>query len=180
MLHVKRKIHYKRVDKRLEASVKEYIAKECKHHYASRITKERYEFLEQKIASEVQDVRNGFFVALNEEDEIVGSISIFAYDNRIVSLQKHYHTNDVAEIGRCYIKKEYRREGIGSQLFALAKSFAYSRDYKTLYLHTHHFLPGGFSFWQKMGFEVLSDNGGSWQTVHMERLVREIQYSLAV
>ena len=180
MLHVKRKIHYKRVDKTLEASMKEHIAKECKCHYGSRIDEERYEFLEQRIALEVQNPKSGFFAALNEKDEIVGSISIFAYDNRIVSLQKHYQTEDVAEIGRCYIKQEYRREGIGSELFALAKSFASLKGYKTLYLHTHRFLPGGFSFWQKMGFEVFNDEGGNWQTVHMERLVQEVQYSCAI
>ena len=180
VLHVNEQIHFVCVREEHFCKVKDFILKECKSHYGTRIFAQRYEELEAKLTHEIRDENNAFYACFNQKNEVVGSISICRYDNRIASLQEYYKQDNVAEVGRCYVLDSYRRRGIGSSLFDLAKHFASQRGYEVLYLHTHYFLPGGFSFWQNMGFEITFDEGGDWQTVHMERLVREIQYSFAV
>ena len=76
---------------------------------------------------------------------------------------------ETAEICRCYVDKRYRRQGIGRQLLAFAETFCEQQQYTRLYLHTHHFLPGGYSFWQRNDFQVVMDMHDDWQLVHMER-----------
>lgn len=71
--------------------------------------------------------------------------------------------------------ERYRRQGIGSQLFALAKVFCQRHQYKTLYLHTHHFLPGGYYFWLRNNFNVIMDMQDEWQLVHMESTQKKSQ-----
>lgn len=77
----------------------------------------------------------------------------------------------MAEISRCYVDAKYHRLGIGTFLFERACAYANICAYEKLYLHTHYFLPGGYYFWKKMGFEITLDEKDSWQTVHMERYV---------
>ncbi len=100
---------------------------------------------------------------------VVGSAAICTYNNRIELLKGRYHLPTTAEVGRCYIDAGLRRQGIGSTLVGLMTDFCRQHGYKMLYLHTHHFLPGGFNFWQKQGFEIILDQGGSFEIVHMEK-----------
>jgi GNAT superfamily N-acetyltransferase len=172
----KRKIHFKQVDKLSETKAKQFIIKEYSKHYLNRISKAQYNILYQKMGILLSDtLRNAFFIAYNENHKIIGAISISFYDNRIDKLKKRYQNKNIAEIGRCYVNEEYRRCGIGSKLFELAKSFAHNKSYEKLYLHTHYFLPGGYHFWQKMGFKITLDEKNNLQTVHMERNIRKSQ-----
>ncbi|EOC6209642.1 GNAT family N-acetyltransferase, partial [Citrobacter freundii] len=47
--------------------------------------------------------------------------------------------------------------------------FCQKQKFKTLYLHTHHFLPGGYHFWLRKDFSVVMDMQDEWQLVHMQR-----------
>ncbi|AXH14308.1 GNAT family N-acetyltransferase [Malaciobacter mytili LMG 24559] len=169
-------ITFKQVDKALTLKAKTFIMQECYSNYSTRITTKQYKVLALKLDKLIKDKNNAFFVALNEKDEIVGSISISAYDNRIEVLKKYYKNENLAEIGRCYILKKYRRYKIASKLFNLATLFALKKNYQKLYLHTHYFLDGGFSFWKKMGFEITYEEKGIWETIHMQKLIPAQSY----
>lgn len=116
--------------------------------------------------------RHQLWLAYNELDHgIVGTIAISQYNDRIQLLKGRYQLEQTAEIGRCYIAPELRCKGIGSKLLAEAEHFCKQQHYKVMYLHTHHFLPGGFHFWRKNKFEITIDEGGKDQIVHMEKML---------
>lgn len=170
------KISYKYVNSFFEKATKDYIIQEYIKHYGKRISKTQYNKLYSKMGMLIKERnKNGFFIAVNEYNTIIGSISVSNYDNRIKILKSKYQYQDIAEIGRCYVKKEYRRQGIASKLLDLATKFAHEKHYKSMYLHTHYFLPGGFQFWQKMGFCITIDEKDILQTVHMEKQIRNTQ-----
>ncbi|WP_371300315.1 GNAT family N-acetyltransferase [Klebsiella oxytoca] len=113
--------------------------------------------------------RNLLLCAWNEKQELIATLAVCQYDDRIAELRGRYNLNETAEICRCYVDKRYRRQGIGSKLIAFAEAFCGQKKYKTLYLHTHHFLPGGYHFWLHNHFSVVLDMQDEWQLIHMER-----------
>ena len=123
----------------------------------------------------IEPARNQMWAAFSPEGTIIGTIAICEYNDRIAVLKGRYPSKTTAEIGRCYIDKRLRRQGIGSQLLKEAEDFCREQAYNMMYLHTHHFLPGGFHFWQSQGFEITLDEGGAYQLVHMEKKVRPMQ-----
>ncbi|HBI3679769.1 TPA: GNAT family N-acetyltransferase [Citrobacter freundii] len=113
--------------------------------------------------------RNLLLCAWSEKQELIATLAVCQYDDRITELRGHYYLPETAEICRCYVDARYRRQGIGSRLFALAQMFCQQQKYKTLYLHTHHFLPGGYHFWLRKDFSIVMDMQDEWQLVHMQR-----------
>ncbi|AXH09089.1 GNAT family N-acetyltransferase [Malaciobacter halophilus] len=170
-----KELHFKYVNSIFQKQTKDYIIKEYMKHYDNKLSKSRYEKLYKNMDSLINDTKNNaFFIALDTSNSIVASISISIFDNRIKPLQQKYKNRKIAEIGRCYVKKEYRRQGIASKLLNLATLFAINKEYEKMYLHTHYFLPGGFNFWKKMGFCITLDEKDSLQTVHMEKSLQNI------
>lgn len=119
----------------------------------------------------IEPVRNQMWAAFTPDGTVTGTIAICEYNDRITVLKGRYPKATTAEIGRCYIDKTLRRQGIGSRLLKEAEAFCREQGYRMIYLHTHHFLPGGFHFWQSQGFTITLDEGGSYELVHMEKPV---------
>lgn len=113
--------------------------------------------------------RNNFWLAFDKQNNIIGSIAASIYDDRIDLLKGHYNLDITAEVGRCYVHPDHRRKGIGHQLLSLAENFCIDKDFSIIYLHTHHFLPGGYNFWKKNHFQTTIDEGGLQQIIHMEK-----------
>jgi GNAT superfamily N-acetyltransferase len=112
---------------------------------------------------------HAMWAAFDHRNNVVGTIAICRYNDRIEIVKGRYDLQHTAEIGRCYLRKDLRRQGIGGALFSLAEDFCRGQGYRIIYLHTHHFLPGGYNFWQKNGFCVTVDEGGILEIVHMEK-----------
>ncbi len=119
----------------------------------------------------IEPDRNQMWAAFSPEGTVIGTIAICEYNDRITILKGRYPRKTTAEIGRCYIEKTLRRQGIGSRLLEEVKAFAYEKEYEIIYLHTHRFLPGGFHFWEKQGFRIIVEEKGDAQIVHMEKPV---------
>ncbi len=117
--------------------------------------------------------RNNLWAAFDQNGKVVGTGAICIYNDRIDCIKGRYHLPETAEIGRCYVDEMIRRQGIGSEIMAEMVKFCQEKEYKKMYLHTHHFLPGGFDFWKKQGFSILIDDGqdGGYETIHMEKLI---------
>lgn len=111
----------------------------------------------------------GMWVAVQSDGSIVGTIAASRYNDRIVCLKGRYCAETTAEVGRCYIRADRRRQGLGERLLTQATAFCRKQGYRYLYLHTHRFLPGGFAFWQKQGFSITVEEGGPAEIVHMEK-----------
>ncbi|SHJ71040.1 GNAT family N-acetyltransferase [Desulfofundulus thermosubterraneus] len=114
---------------------------------------------------------NTFLVAFNENGEIAGTLAVRRYDGRIKVLEGFYDLKATAELAKCYVDRKYRRRGIGSLLVKEAEQFCRGAGYKVIYLYTHMYLPGGYEFWHAQGFKLRLYEGGSQQTVHMEKIL---------
>ncbi|WP_024953811.1 GNAT family N-acetyltransferase [Sulfurospirillum arcachonense] len=150
-----------------------FLFEQCKLHYGNKITPLRYEELRLRLQKEMQRDDHAMFIAQTRDEKVVGCITLSCYDDRIDAIKGRYAKGSALEVSRCYVDNNYRRRGIGSLLFDKVCAFAKELDYEMLYLHTHYFLPGGFNFWNAVGFTITLEEGGSWQTVHMERYVEE-------
>lgn len=93
------------------------------------------------------------FAIMNEKGKVIGTIGIVIYDNRFDELAEFYQSYKTAEVVKCYIAADYRRQGIGTLLLDYAKQFSKEVGYDMLYLHSHPFLPGAIPFWRDKGFE---------------------------
>lgn len=118
--------------------------------------------------------RNSFFVAFDESNNIIATIGIRAYDKSFEEFEGIYSNNTTASIWRLFVDEKYRRCGIASMLFKIAEKFAYKNLYKEIYLHTHKTLDGAIDFWKKMGFKVTIDTNNELQTVHMDKIIINI------
>ncbi|HGY5078346.1 GNAT family N-acetyltransferase [Citrobacter freundii] len=117
--------------------------------------------------------RNLLLGAWDAHQQLIATLAVCQYDDRIMALRGRYDLANTAEICRCYVEQEHRRRGIGRQLMTLAEAYCQHQQYKTLYLHTHHFLPGGYQFWCNNHFNVFLDEGGEQQIVHMEKHIEK-------
>ena len=108
-----------------------------------------------------------FYIAEDPEGRIIGTVAIRPYDNRFPSLQPQLDKAEACEMTRLYIDEASRRQGIGSELYERAEAFARDAGYKTSYLHTSSYLPGGLPFWISRSYQELE-----WETdevVHMAK-----------
>ncbi len=119
----------------------------------------------------IDEPRNSIIGAFDKENNLIGTIAIRQYEDRIEAVRGIYTIDKTAELGRMYIKEELRRKGVGSLLFNKMVEFCRESEYETIYLHTHKHLPGGFDFWKKSGFIVKIEEDNEEETIHMEKSI---------
>ena len=124
--------------------------------------------------------RNNFYIATNENDEIIATIGLRAYDKNFNEFKGKYSKETTSSIWRLFVDEKYRRCGIASMLFRIVERFSCENNYNKIYLHTHKTLPGAIDFWKKMGFNIKIDTNNELQTVHMDKAIlnQKINYSL--
>ena len=119
--------------------------------------------------------RNNFFIAYNENCEIIATIGIRAYDKNFPQFRGQFSNDSTSSIWRLFVDEKYRRCGLASKMFSVAESFANEFDYEDIYLHTHKTLPGAIKFWTKMGFIIILDSNDELETVHMDKKIRGLE-----
>lgn len=112
------------------------------------------------------DGGQGCFLLAWQDGRIVGSIAYLPYDQRFEQLQ--LLAVGTVEVVRLFVSPTCRGAGVAKALYAALLVRARAAAVRTLYLHTHPFLPGAIAFWQKQGFEVIDVEADPvWQTTHM-------------
>lgn len=113
---------------------------------------------------------NGAFLTARVDGRLIATIGYLNYDGRFPQLK--FSHERVVEVVRLYVDPAWRRAGLASKLFTALEQTARQAGIKQLYLHTHPFLTGARSFWERQGFSVLCvDEDPVWQTTHMSRLL---------
>lgn len=112
-----------------------------------------------------------FYAAISSEGEVVGSIAVVRYDERLEETRGFYDGQSTAEIVKCYVDAKRRRQGIGAELVREALHFCREAGYENAYLHTHRFLPGVVTFWEQQGFEIKCETKDALETIHMDRKI---------
>ncbi len=110
--------------------------------------------------------RNTFFVAY-DEDRIVATAAIRAYDRDYEFFRGLYSKEDTASIWRLMVDEEYRRHGLARKLVKAMEDFAREKDYTRIYLHTHRYLDAAMAFWKSLGYEITVEEDDYDETNHM-------------
>ena len=87
-------------------------------------------------------VGNKYFVALNENDEVIAGVGI----GKISDLE------DGCELQKMYCLKAYRGKGVANELMKTALEFA-KKHYKRCYLETLENMNAARKFYEKYGFK---------------------------
>ncbi|NKZ98885.1 GNAT family N-acetyltransferase [Rhodococcus hoagii] len=113
----------------------------------------------------------GAFIEARAGGVLVGVIGYLLYDNRFK--QFDYGGQRVVEVVRLFVLPAYRRHGVAARLFGALKARAAIEEIDCFYLHTHPFLPGAVSFWERQGFTLLQvEDDPIWRTTHMDLRLR--------
>lgn len=113
------------------------------------------------------DLGKGQFLVARKGNEIVATIGYLPYDHRFPQLD--YSGLKVVEVVRLFVSPDQRGLGLAARLYESLRRLAVVGGIDVLYLHTHPFLPGAISFWQKHGFETVDvEDDPYWQTTHMQ------------
>jgi GNAT superfamily N-acetyltransferase len=112
----------------------------------------------------------GRFLIARHAGQLVGVIGYLPYDGRFPQLD--YSGHKTVEVVRLFIAPDFRRMGLAARLFDALKAVAVEQGVEVLYLHTHPFLPGAISFWQRQGFAIDDiEDDPIWHTTHMHRSI---------
>ena len=109
------------------------------------------------------------FAAFEENGQVIGTVAIRPYDDRLEDVRGCYHVPATAELSRCYVKSSLRRKGIAGGLVAAIEEYCQQYGYQTICLHTHKFLPGGFPFWVSQGYTIRREKPEELETVYMDK-----------
>jgi len=89
-----------------------------------------------------QNHENAQYFVLEDEDKLIGGVGIAPFDE------------DICELQKIYLEKEYRGQGLGEKLLETALYYA-KEHYGSIYLETHSSLKGALKLYEKFGFVSL-------------------------
>lgn len=113
---------------------------------------------------------DGAFLVARVGGVLVATIGYVPYDYRFPELQ--LGKGRTVEVVRLYVDPDFRRTGLASRLYAALSRTAWETGIEQLYLHTHPFLPGAVTFWERNGFSIIQeDQDPVWRTIHMRALI---------
>ncbi|QDR79672.1 GNAT family N-acetyltransferase [Sporomusa termitida] len=117
----------------------------------------------------VLPAKAALFAAFDSNGQVVGTVAVNPYDDRLAAVAGCYDCSVTAEVSRCYVKTSLRRQGIACRLAASIEEYCRTHGYRRICLHTHKFLPGGFPFWLSQGYLVRRENTDALATVYMDK-----------
>lgn len=91
---------------------------------------------------EYKSNNGNFWLAINDKNEIIGTIAV------------KNQGNDKALLKSLYVKKEYRKNGIAKKLFHKSMEFTIQKGYKNIELETYDSFKQAIKFYLKNGFVI--------------------------
>ncbi len=135
-----------------------YIIKEFDDRYNERVNDfiisvfvEEYGFekfrkgLEQENNQEYIDNGGNLWIAIDEKDDVIGTIA----------LKKH--NNNEAEIKKLYVRNDYRGTGLSKELYSKVMETTKNRHFKRIFLGTYDKLERAINFYQRRGFTPIDE-----------------------
>ncbi len=92
-------------------------------------------------------IENGsnLWIAIDENDNIVGTIAL------------RKHNNEEAEIKKLYVRKDYRGTGLSKELYRKVMEEAKSKEFSRIFLGTYDKLESAIHFYLKRGFTQIDE-----------------------
>ena len=158
-------------------NVQKFLFKQIKNEFGYGYVPEWHKDIINLESYYINPSRNNFFVAFNQNEDIVATIGLRAYDKDFEEFKNRFSNKTTSSIWRLFVDKRYRRCGLASKMVNIAENFAYDAGFDDIYLHTHKTLPGALEFWRKMGFLIILDSNNNLQTVHMDKKIKSLDLS---
>lgn len=142
--------------------------------YADHLIKsgdERFRFKALRAAkSEFRDVfpdgadsaDNYLYIVINEKNEKIG----------VIGYQKSPFEENAAFVTENVIKEEFRGKGYGKSAFVKIQEDAREKGFSKMVLNVFKHTPVSYSMYEKNGFKVIEDHGGS---AIMEKIFDSVQ-----
>lgn len=115
---------------------------------------ERRKELEEQDNYEYIQNGGGLWIALDDEDNIIGTIGL-----------KKHNDNDV-ELKKLYVRKDYRGKGVSKELYNIMLEESKKDNFNRIFLGTYDKLETAINFYLKRGFtqmeELDEDNGARY------------------
>ncbi|WP_094604979.1 hypothetical protein SPSIL_017470 [Sporomusa silvacetica DSM 10669] len=129
----------------------------------------RWDLANMEEAYVISDNAVMFAAFEGRNGQVIGTVAIRPYDDRIEAVRGCYDVPVTAELSRCYVNNSLRRQGIAGRLVTAIQDYCRDYGYKTICLHTHRFLPGGFPFWLSQGYGIRNQSQDGLETVYMDK-----------
>lgn len=91
---------------------------------------------------EYKNNSGNFWIAVNNKDEVIGTIAV------------KNQGNNKALLKSLYVKNKYRKKGIAKDLFCKSIEFAKKNCYQKIELETYHSFEQAIRFYLKNGFVI--------------------------
>ena len=119
------------------------------------------------VMSDIDNVRshyfnnNGMFLVVVDDGKVVGSGAIRRLND------------DICELKRMWLLKEYRGQGLGMKMAQMLLDFAREKDYKKVRLDTldEHKQAPALKLYRRLGFYAIARYNDSPCTVFMEKIL---------
>ena len=97
---------------------------------------------ELKEQNNVEYIESGgnFWIAFDDEDNIIGTIALAR------------HSNTEAELKKLYVRSDYRGRGLSRELYNKVLEESKKEDYRRIFLGTYDKLKTAINFYLKRGF----------------------------
>jgi len=132
----------------------EYAQKIIKHIRDIAINEFKYndweEYFNKMSFDEYKLGSNKFLMALNDFDEVIGTIGALK------------RTDEEVYLNSLYVNKEYRNQGLAKKLYDEVLTFIREDDYKLVTLRTFFRFELAIRFYEKLGFERYDEDEESY------------------
>lgn len=108
----------------------------------------------------------------NQLDDIKDVVLLYIDGNPVASGSYKHYQDDIAEIKRIFVKKEFRGRGLSKTLMKELEQKACKNGYRTLILETGELLKASMSLYKTIGFRIRENYGpyiGMHESVCMEK-----------
>lgn len=160
------------------SETKKFLFKMIKKEYGYGYIPEYHEDIKNLEEIYLDNKRNNFFIAIDNNENIVGTVAIREYDRDFEQFVDIYSKDSTASIWRVFVDVNFRRLGIASALVSKAEKFSRNNYYQKLYLHTHKNVDGALDFWKSLGYNITFDTNNELKTVHMEKSINNVIYDI--
>ncbi len=101
--------------------------------------------LEEQCYSEYMEQNGKLWIAIDEDENVVGTIAI------------KQHNENEAELKRLYVRKDYRGKGLSNELYENLIMQAKENNLKRIFLGTYEKLESAIKFYKKRGFTQIEE-----------------------
>lgn len=109
---------------------------------------------------ELFDLKNWkFFVAYNEDNKMIAGCTLATNTNDCHMLEER---SDLAVLWDIRVRDEYKHQGIGQELFNMAKEYAKSNGFRELKVECQNTNPAAVNFYRKQGMVLRSVNENAY------------------